>query len=205
MFTGIVQTIGEVAAIDGGADKRIEIVAPGLDFATGDSIAVNGCCLTVAAVVKGGFAADVSRETLACTTLGGWAPGMRVNLEAAAKPTTFLGGHIVLGHIDGVGTISERQDDARSVRLEVEVPAALARYIAAKGSVCIDGVSLTVNETGGTRFGVNIVPYTLEHTVIRDYRAGTRVNVECDIIARYVERLLDSTVAAPAIPTDSLV
>ncbi|HET7676207.1 MAG TPA: riboflavin synthase [Gammaproteobacteria bacterium] len=205
MFTGIVQTIGEVAAIDGGADKRIEILAPGLDFATGDSIAVNGCCLTVAAVMEGGFAADVSRETLACTTLGGWMRGMPVNLEAAAKPATLLGGHLVLGHVDGVGAIRERHDDARSVRLKIELPAALARYIAAKGSVCIDGVSLTVNETGGAHFGVNIVPYTLDHTVIRDYAPGTRVNIECDIIARYVERLLDGAAAAPMMLMDGAV
>ncbi|HET6724777.1 MAG TPA: riboflavin synthase [Gammaproteobacteria bacterium] len=193
MFTGIIQAIGEVTAIKPGAgDARIEVAAPALDFdglTLGDSIAVNGVCLTITALAAIGFGADVSGETLARTTLGSFQPGAQVNLEMPATASTLLGGHLVLGHVDGVGTIVGRRDDGRSVRFEIELPPALARYVAAKGSVAIDGVSLTVNEVDDCRFGVNIIPHTLEQTIISGYEPATRVNVECDIIARYLERL----------------
>ncbi|HET7569421.1 MAG TPA: riboflavin synthase [Gammaproteobacteria bacterium] len=193
MFTGIIQAIGEVTAMDlADGDARIEITAPTLDFEAirqGDSIAINGVCLTVTTLAPPHFGADVSGETLACTTFAGLGRGDRVNLETAATPASLLGGHLVLGHVDGVGEVLARRDDARSVRLEIELPAALARYVAAKGSVAVDGISLTVNEVSDNRFGVNIIPHTLEHTIIGGYAPRTRVNLECDIIARYLERL----------------
>lgn len=193
MFTGIVQALGEVTAIHTtGGDASIEVAAPELDFSNlslGESIAVNGVCLTITTLASVGFGADVSGETLACTTLGALEPGTQVNLEVPATPTTLLGGHMVLGHVDGVGQVVERRDDGRSVRFDIELPVALARYVAAKGSIAVDGVSLTVNTVEAGRFGVNIIPHTLERTIIADYAAGTRVNLECDIIARYLERL----------------
>ncbi|HET8551842.1 MAG TPA: riboflavin synthase [Gammaproteobacteria bacterium] len=193
MFTGIIQAIGEVTAMDlAHGDARIGITAPTLDFNAihrGDSIAINGVCLTVTTLAPPHFGADVSGETLARTTFAGLARGDRVNLETAATPASLLGGHLVLGHVDGVGEVVARRDDARSVRLDIELPAALARYVTAKGSVAVDGISLTVNEASDNRFGVNIIPHTLEHTIIGGYAPGTRVNLECDIIARYLERL----------------
>lgn len=196
MFTGIVQSVGivrEVQPRDG--DVTIVVDTPGLSLETatlGDSIAVNGVCLTATRLEPGAFAADVSRETLAMTTLGDWSAGTRVNLEQALKAGQPLGGHYVTGHVDGVGRVISRQEDARSVRVEFELPAPLARYVARKGSVCIDGVSLTVNAVSAARFDVNLVPHTLEVTILGQYRAGTAVNVEVDIIARYLERLLAS-------------
>ncbi len=196
MFTGIVQSLGivrEVQPRDG--DVTIVVDTPGLSLETatlGDSIAVNGVCLTATRLEPGAFAADVSRETLAMTTLGDWSAGTRVNLEQALKAGQPLGGHYVTGHVDGVGRVISRQEDARSVRVEFELPAQLARYVARKGSVCIDGVSLTVNAVSAARFDVNLVPHTLEVTILGQYRAGTAVNVEVDIIARYLERLLAS-------------
>ncbi len=196
MFTGIVQSVGivrEVQPRDG--DVTIVVDTPGLSLETatlGDSIAVNGVCLTATRLEPGAFAADVSRETLAMTTLGDWSAGTRVNLEQALKAGQPLGGHYVTGHVDGVGRVISRQEDARSVRVEFELPAQLARYVARKGSVCIDGVSLTVNAVSAARFDVNLVPHTLEVTILGQYRAGTAVNVEVDIIARYLERLLAS-------------
>lgn len=196
MFTGIVQSVGivrEVQPRDG--DVTIIVDTPGLSLETatlGDSIAVNGVCLTATRLEPGAFAADVSRETLAMTTLGDWSAGTRVNLEQALKAGQPLGGHYVTGHVDGVGRVISRQEDARSVRVEFELPAQLARYVARKGSVCIDGVSLTVNAVSAARFDVNLVPHTLEVTILGQYRAGTAVNVEVDIIARYLERLLAS-------------
>jgi riboflavin synthase len=159
----------------------------------GGSIAVNGVCLTATRLEAGAFAADVSRETLSHTTLGDWAVGTRVNLEKALQAGQALGGHYVTGHVDGVGRVVSRHEDARSVRVEFEVPAELGHYIARKGSVCVDGVSLTVNGAAGSRFDVNLVPHTLTVTVLGDYQAGTRVNLEVDIIARYVERLMQSS------------
>jgi riboflavin synthase alpha subunit len=156
-------------------------------------IAVSGACLTATQLERHAFAADVSRETLSLTTLGSATAGTRVNIEKALTAGQALGGHYVTGHVDGVGRVVSRHDDARSVRVEFEVPAELARYVARKGSVCVDGVSLTVNGAEGSRFDVNLVPHTLTVTVLCDYRPGTRVNLEVDIIARYVERMMRSS------------
>jgi riboflavin synthase len=197
MFTGIIQGVGTVRGIEPrGGDVTILVDAgdvPLDEIQIGGSIAVNGVCLTATRLEPGMFAADVSRETLSLTTLGQWAPGTRVNLEKALQAGQALGGHYVTGHVDGVGSVVSRHDDARSVRVEFEVPPELGRYIARKGSVCIDGVSLTVNGAEGARFDVNLVPHTLAVTVLGDYRPGTRVNLEVDIIARYVERMMQSS------------
>jgi len=197
MFTGIVVAVGRVAAVEpAGGDVTLELDCGSLDLsdvAVGDSIAVNGCCLTVVRLTPTGFRADVSRETLSLTTLGGYSPGTRVNLEKALRAGQPLGGHYVSGHVDGTGTVADRRGDARSVRVEFELEPALAKYVARKGSVCIDGVSLTVNQVTGTRFAVNLVPHTLDATIAGAYEIGTRVNVEVDIIARYVERLTTSS------------
>lgn len=194
MFTGIVQAQGQVAAAQQRqGDLRLRIRTGNLDLADvalGDSIATNGVCLTVVELPGDGFWADVSRETLAFTTLAGWGAGMPVNLEKALTPLTRLGGHIVSGHIDGVGTVLARSEDARSLRLRVQAPAELAKYIAHKGSICVDGVSLTVNAVQGSAFELNIVPHTARETIIAGYRPGSRVNLEVDVIARYLERLL---------------
>jgi riboflavin synthase len=193
MFTGIVQSIGEVRAITPrGGDVELLIGAPGLDLSSvniGDSISCSGCCLTVTRIEGDAFAADASIETLNVTTLGQWRAGARLNLEKALCAGQPLGGHYVTGHVDGVATVVDRVNDARSIRVQFEAPAPLARYIARKGSVCIDGVSLTVNDVDGPRFSVNLIPHTLEVTTLDDHRAGTRVNLEVDIIARYLERL----------------
>lgn len=193
MFTGIVQSIGEVRAITPrGGDVELLIGAPGWDLssvAIGDSISCSGCCLTVTRIDGDAFAADASIETLNVTTLGQWQRGGRLNLEKALCAGQPLGGHYVTGHVDGIAKVIERVNDARSIRVQFEAPAALAKYIARKGSVCIDGVSLTVNEVDGARFSVNLIPHTLEVTTLDGYGAGTRVNLEVDIIARYLERL----------------
>jgi riboflavin synthase len=194
MFTGIIQAVGRIEALEArGGDVRLRVGCGGLDLvdaAVGDSIAVNGVCLTAVELAERGFAADVSRETLSLTTLGDLAPGSRVNLEKALTLATPLGGHLVSGHVDGMGEVAERRDDARSVRLRIRAPAALARYIAPKGSICVDGTSLTVNAVDGALFDLNIVPHTLQETIIGDYGPGSRVNLEVDLIARYLERLL---------------
>jgi riboflavin synthase len=194
MFTGIVQAVGRVRSIEPrGGDVRLWIATEGLslaDVGIGGSIAVSGACLTAVELEPHAFAADVSRETLELTTAGGWQSGARVNLEKALTAGEALGGNYVTGHVDGIGTVVSRRDDARSVRVDFEVPADLARYVARKGSICVDGVSLTVNAVAGRRFGVNLVPHTLAMTVAADYAPGTRVNLEVDIIARYLERLL---------------
>jgi riboflavin synthase len=194
MFTGIVEAVGMVRALHlSGGDARIEIDAGKLDMrdvAEGDSIAVAGCCLTALAPDATGFAADVSGETLSLTTLGAFAPGTAVNLEKALRLSDRLGGHLLSGHIDGVGKVVSVTPDARSQRWLFEAPVALARYIAAKGSIAIDGASLTVNEVDGTRFGVNLIPHTLAHTTFGLRRAGDAVNLEADMMARYAERLL---------------
>ena len=193
MFTGIVQSIGEVRAITprgGDVELLFDVGALSLDgVAIGDSISVSGCCLTVTRLTPDAFAADASLETLQVTTLGRWRPGQRVNLEKALRAGDPLGGHYVTGHVDGIAAVVSAVADARSVRMDFEVPAPLARYIARKGSVCIDGVSLTVNEVAKSRFGVNLIPHTLEVTTLGAAQAGTQVNVEVDIIARYVERM----------------
>lgn len=197
MFTGIVQTVGSLRAINArGGDAQFVIEAPGLDLAhtrLGDSIAVNGCCLTVTELDGNAFSVDVSRESLDVTTLGTWAVGARVNLEAALRAGDALGGHYVTGHIDGTAKVAKLSTDARSTRVEFDVAKPLGRYIAKKGSVCIDGVSLTVNGVSDigeiTRFDINLIPHTLSVTILQDYKPGTRVNIEIDIIARYVERI----------------
>ena len=195
MFTGIIQALGTIAAIDThGADRRLRIATGKLDLGAtkiGDSIAVNGVCLTAVELTGDGFWADVSAETLSCTTLIDMAVGAAVNLEQALTPSTALGGHLVSGHVDGVGAVVERHDDARSVRLRITAPAVLARYIAAKGSICVDGVSLTVNAVQGADFELNIVPHTLQETTLGEFAPGRRVNREVDIIARYLERVLE--------------
>lgn len=194
MFTGIIQSVGRLAASeDRGRDRLLRIACPGLDLGgtrLGDSIAVNGVCLTAVSVSGEEFVADVSGETLACTTLGRLAPGAAVNIEPALTPATPLGGHLVSGHVDGVGELLARADDARSVRMRFRVPDALSRYVARKGSVCIDGVSLTVNEVDHAEFTVNLVPHTLQQTTLSDFTPGRAVNIEVDLVARYLERLL---------------
>lgn len=194
MFTGIIQAIGRVTRREPrGGDLRLGVVAPEFDasdVALGDSIAVSGCCLTVVAHEGDTLAFDVSNESLALTTLGELAVGDRVNLEKALRLSDRLGGHLVCGHVDGIGSILSVEPDARSQRWTIEAPSALARYIAAKGSVCVDGASLTVNTVDGVRFGVNLIPHTLEQTTFGDRRVGDRVNLEIDMLARYVERLL---------------
>ena len=169
------------------------IVSSGLpwtDYALGESISVNGVCLTAVDLSDDGFATDVSTETLDVTSLGALVPGSRVNLEPALEVGERLGGHLVSGHVDCIGSIVEQSQDARSVRLGVEIPGEYARYVAKKGSVCVDGVSLTINEVSGNRFDLNIIPHTAEVTIIGDYTVGTTVNIEVDLLARYLERLL---------------
>ena len=194
MFTGIIQAVGKIAVIEStGGDARVRIDAAGLDMGDvhrGDSIAVNGVCLTAIEYGSSGFTADVSSETLARTTLGALRAGDRVNLEKALTPSSRLGGHIVSGHVDAVGEVLERQHAARSERFRIHAPAVLARYIAAKGSICVDGVSLTVNAVTGAVFEFNAVPHSLQATILDEYRSGQRVNLEVDLIARYLERLL---------------
>jgi riboflavin synthase len=195
MFTGIVQSIGTLSALEAqGGDERLNIDASGIDPARlqlGDSVAVAGVCLTVAERTPHGFIADVSRETLALTTIGAWQVGGRVNLEAALRASDPLGGHLVLGHVDGRAELLERRVDARSQRLRFRAPAGLQRYLARKGAVALDGVSLTVNDVEGTDFGVNLVPFTLAATTLVQLQPGAQVNLEVDLMARYAERLLD--------------
>jgi len=192
MFTGIVQALGRIARIEtSGGDLRLFVDATALDaeVALGDSVCVCGACLTVVAREAGTLAFDVSNETIALTTLGALRAGDGVNLEPALRLSDRLGGHLVSGHVDGVGHVVSIEPDARSQRWVFEVPAALSRYIAAKGSVCVEGVSLTVNEVAGNRFGVNLIPHTIEATTFRHKRVGDAVNIEVDLIARYLERL----------------
>ncbi|HVC28840.1 MAG TPA: riboflavin synthase [Gammaproteobacteria bacterium] len=194
MFTGVVQTVGKVRAIEPrSGDVRMHIHAAGLDMKVmkiGDSIAVNGCCLTVIEKLPEGISVDASLETLELTTLAAFQSGTPVNLESAMTLSTPMGGHMVSGHVDGVGVVQGRREDGRSLRFDIEAPVGLAHYIARKGSICVDGVSLTINAVEAHSFQVNIIPHTLEHTIMRDYRTGTRVNLEVDLIARYLERLL---------------
>ncbi|WP_456371849.1 riboflavin synthase [Thiolapillus sp.] len=194
MFTGIIQAIGTVSSIkDQGGDVRLRIHTGKLDLSDvelGDSIAVNGVCLTAVELPGDGFVADVSGETLSLTSLGQLKSGSPVNLEKALTLATRLGGHLVSGHVDGLGTVISREEDARSVRFVIEAPAELAKYIVHKGSITVDGTSLTVNGVDGARFDLNIVPHTLQETIMDSYRPGSRVNLEVDLIARYLERLL---------------
>jgi riboflavin synthase len=200
MFTGIILTIGKISAIEHRAgDCRLKIDTGKLsltDVALGDSIAVNGVCLTAVELGEHYLCADVSNETLSRTLLKIATVGTPVNLELALTPMTRMGGHIVSGHVDGIGKVTGKKADARSVRFTVKAPDNLAKYIAEKGSICINGISLTVNEVNGAVFGVNIVPYTLEETTLRDATIGTLVNLEVDLLARYMERLMQGEAAA---------
>lgn len=194
MFTGLIQQIGRVSGRrESGGDLRLEVGAdPGwcAHIARGDSIAVNGVCLTVTGPAPDGFSVDVSRATLACTTLGRLTEGARLNLEKALRAGDPLGGHLVSGHVDAVSRVSALERDGRSWRLRIELPRQLAHLVARKGSICIDGASLTVNEVEAGHFGVNIVPHTMAMTIIGEYLPDTVVNLEADIIARYVARVL---------------
>jgi len=194
VFTGIIQAVGKVEALTPqGGDLRLSIATGGLpmqDVKLGDSICVSGCCLTVIAKREHAFDADVSKETLSLTTLGGLKPGSPVNLEKSLTLATPLGGHIVSGHVDGLGLVKSRREEARSVRFDIQVPAGMKKYIAHKGSMAVDGVSLTVNAVKDDMFDVNIIPHTMAHTIFGDYQPGSRVNLEVDVVARYVERML---------------
>jgi len=194
LFSGIVQDLGRVSAREvRGGDLRLTIECPRLELSrlqVGDSICVQGCCLTAIALQGRSFAADLSRETLALTTLGELTPGAAVNLEPALRAGDPLGGHLVSGHVDGVAQVLEVSGDARSLRLTIEVPPPLARYLAPKGSVAVDGVSLTINAVQQASFGVNIIPHTRSSTTLGALRVGARVNLEVDQVARYLARLL---------------
>ena len=194
MFTGIIKDRGTIAAISRqGGDVRLSVrssALPWSDFEVGESIAVNGVCLTAVALHDDGFDTDVSVETLNVTGLGQLEVGSAVNLEPSLSLGERLGGHLVSGHVDCTGTVTSRAADARSIRLVIEIPTEYARYVAKKGSVCVDGVSLTINEVSGNRFELNIIPHTADVTIVDDYAVGTVVNVEVDMLARYIERLL---------------
>ena len=194
MFTGIIQAVGRIAAIDAGEqDIRLRIETgklPLADVALGDSVATSGVCLTVTELPGNGFWADVSPETLSLTSLGSKGVGDAVNLETSLTLSTPLGGHLVSGHVDGVGYIEQIMEDARFWRVKVAAPDNLARYIAMKGSICVDGTSLTVNQVDGSAFELTIIPQTWEETVFSEYVAGSPVNLEVDVIARYLERLM---------------
>lgn len=199
MFTGIIQDIGELANIEAhGRDLRLVISVRNLrlnDQSVGDSIAVSGVCLTISEFTADGFSADLSRETLEVTTAGSWRVGHSVNLEAALRLGDALGGHLVSGHVDGVAELIDRTPDERSERLRFRVPHALSRYIARKGSVTLDGVSLTVNDVVGDCFGVSLIPHTLTHTTFGAAALGSAINLEVDLMARYAERLLGDDAA----------
>jgi len=200
MFTGIIQALGKIETIEKqGGDIQMQVVSNKLGFddvQLGDSIAVNGVCLTAVDITKNSFTADVSNETLMCTTFADLNTGMVVNLEKALTPMTRLGGHLVSGHVDGIGKVVERYNDGRSERFVIAAPAELAKYIATKGSICINGISLTVNSVDGAEFSLNIVPHTLQETNMDSYQKGTQVNLEVDVIARYLERLMLGDTAA---------
>lgn len=195
MFTGIVETTGIIKTMATiGGDCRLRIDTGGLSLAgcsEGDSICVSGACLTMLEPDEAAFSADVSQETLDLTTLGGLKEGDPVNLELAMQMNDRMGGHLVTGHVDGLARLVSRHPDGRAERFEFEVPAALARYIARKGSACLDGVSLTVNAVEGPRFTVCLIPHTLEITTLGRLQPGDPVNLEVDLVARYLERLMD--------------
>ncbi len=198
MFTGIIQAVGHISHLTKGAsgDARVTVAAGGLDLADaqlGDSIACNGVCLTVVEKTADSFGVDVSGETFGCTI--GFAPGDKINLEKAMRLSDRLGGHLVSGHVDGVGSVihfapvSEQSDG--SWRLDIRAPGSMARYLANKGSVAVNGVSLTVNKVHGADFSINLIPHTLEQTMLKELKAGSRVNLEADMLARYADRLLN--------------
>lgn len=194
MFTGIIASIGKIESIQAkGGDIRLQVATQDLDLSDvklGDSIANNGVCLTVIAMGQGSLSFDVSRESLDRTSLGNVKAGSEVNLEKALAVGDRLGGHFVSGHVDGLGKVIIKQESARSVQFRYEVPVGLERYIAEKGSITIDGTSLTVNKAENNWFEVNIIPHTMQETIMKGYRVGTQVNLEVDLIARYLERLL---------------
>jgi riboflavin synthase len=204
MFTGIIQSVGQVESLQRKQNDLRMVLHIGklsvAELALGDSVAVSGVCLTVVEKTAHGFVADVSGETLSRTVAGQWQVGERVNLELALTPTTRLGGHLVSGHVDGVGEVIKRWSDGRSERFTIKAPEQLARYIAEKGSISVDGISLTVNAVAGSEFELNIVPHTLQETTMGEYVAGRKVNLEVDIIARYLERLLLGDKAADKAP-----
>ena len=194
MFTGIIEALGRIKKIEPvGGDMRLHVGAGSLDMSDvqlGDSIAVNGVCLTAIEFDNTHFVADVSNETISLTSLKDIATGSEVNLEKALLPTTRLGGHLVSGHVDGLGEVLTIKEASRSIQLIIRAPEELKHYIAMKGSICIDGTSLTVNKISNTDFEINIVPHTQQQTIIKNYKPGTKVNLEVDLIARYLERLL---------------
>ena len=194
MFSGIIQAVGTIEKIeDCDNDKRLSINTGSLDLSDlkiGDSIAANGVCLSIIEIFKNIIVADVSTETLSCTTLGELEVRSPVNLEKALRLSDRLNGHLVSGHVDGIGVVQERIADGRSERFIIEIPAKLGRYICKKGSICVDGISLTVNDTNDSTFSVNIIPHTLQETTLGDCVSGKHVNIEIDIIARYLDSLV---------------
>ena len=196
MFTGIIESIGKVLNLERIQDEwRLTLETGDLsldDVKLGNSIAVSGCCLTVVQLTGSGFAADVSNETRRCTTLADFKPGTKVNLEKAMKATDRFGGHIVSGHVDGVGELVSSEIEGKSRKLTFSMPEGLRRYVATKGSICIDGTSLTVNQVEGNTFSINVIPHTQEMTVSGTYERGQRVNLEVDLVARYLEKLFSN-------------
>ncbi len=202
MFTGIIEVVGKVSALQyKQGDLRLRINTGNWsldDVRLGDSIAVNGVCLTVTQLESNGFWADVSRESLAHTRMNSYKIGTLVNLEKALTLSTRLGGHMVSGHVDGVGTIASIKSDARSIRIAIDCPESLMRYIAEKGSVTIDGISLTVNAVEGRQFGLNVIPHTVSQTVLKHAKPGDEVHIEVDVLARYLERLMQCASGEPS-------
>lgn len=201
MFTGLIQDVGTIRKVDRRGSSAVLSIASKLvgdDLQLGESIAVNGVCLTVTGWGSGRFTADVSPESLACTTLGYLQPGAEVNLERALRLCDRLGGHLVSGHVDCIAQLRRRYQDHNAVRFEFSVPDSAMRYLVAKGSVAIDGISLTVNEVSADGFAVAIIPHSLEMTTLRDKKAGDKVNIETDLIGRYVERFLQRSDDTPA-------
>lgn len=207
MFTGIIESLGKVESVQSvGGDVRLRIGTE-LDMSDvhlGDSIATNGICLTVIEWGENWYAADVSRESLNRTTLGTWKVGQRVNVEKAMLPTTRFGGHIVSGHVDAVGEITVVREDARSIYYEVTAPAEIAKYLAEKGSVTVDGISLTINHLRGNIISLNLIPHTADRTNIGTWKTGAKVNLEVDVLARYIERLMLGDQAADTQQTSKL-
>ena len=207
MFTGIIESLGKVESVQSvGGDVRLRIGTE-LDMSDvhlGDSIATNGICLTVIEWGENWYAADVSRESLTRTTLGTWKVGQRVNVEKAMLPTTRFGGHIVSGHVDAVGEITVVREDARSIYYEVTAPVEIAKYLAEKGSVTVDGISLTINHLRGNIISLNLIPHTADRTNIGTWKTGVKVNLEVDVLARYIERLMLGDQAADTQQTSKL-
>ena len=207
MFTGIIESVGQVQSVQPvGGDVRLKIQTKldMCDVHLGDSIATNGICLTVIEFGEDWYAADVSRESLHRTTLGQWKAGQTVNVEKAMLPTTRFGGHIVSGHVDGLGEITLVREDARSLYFEVTAPVELAKYLAEKGSVTVDGISLTINHLRGNVISLNLIPHTADRTNIGSWKQGMQVNLEVDVLARYIERLMLGDKAAEQTDTSNI-